>query len=103
MEYGKANKWVFGGCVNSRAMQAEDDFSIQILNYFSMICLEREEKMPLRLEEEEESVQIVMTAELWREVYKIAHGYHGTKEAIIKDISGILPGISKTWIDSMLK
>jgi len=44
-----------------------------------------------------------MTPELWRDVYRQAHGYYGTKDAIIKDVSAILPGVSKNWIDSMLK
>ncbi len=44
-----------------------------------------------------------MTPEIWRDVYAIAHGYYGTKDAIIKDISTILPGVSKNWIDTMLR
>lgn len=40
---------------------------------------------------------------MWRDVYKMAHGYYGTKQLIIKEILNILPGVSKTWIDTMLK
>lgn len=40
---------------------------------------------------------------MWRDVYKLAHGYIGTKESIIKDLSAILPGVSKNWIDTMLR
>jgi hypothetical protein len=44
-----------------------------------------------------------MTPELWRDVYKLAHGYYGTKDSIIKDMSALFPGVSKNWIDSMLR
>lgn len=40
---------------------------------------------------------------MWRDAYKLVHGYYGTKEAIIKDLSALLPGVSKNWIDGMLK
>lgn len=70
---------------------------------FAIICLERDEDIPLKLDEVQESFEVVMTPEIWMAVYVVAHGYHGTKDAIIKDISTILPGVSKNWIDSMLK
>jgi hypothetical protein len=48
-------------------------------------------------------VQFVMTAELWRDAYKLAHGHYGTKDSIVKDLSALMPGMSKNSIDSMLK
>ena len=36
-------------------------------------------------------------------MYKLAHGYYGTKDSIIKDLSALLTGVSKNWIESILR
>jgi hypothetical protein len=44
-----------------------------------------------------------MTPELWKDVYKLAHGHYGTKDSIAKDLSALMPGMSKNSIDGILK
>jgi hypothetical protein len=36
-------------------------------------------------------------------VYKLAHGYYGTKDSIIKDLLVLLTGVSKNFIESILR
>jgi hypothetical protein len=51
IEYGKGRKWVIN--FFSRITSIYSDDELEICNSFSMISLETDQKMPLRLDEEE--------------------------------------------------